>query len=82
MSGDSGCLFGNGDSDSLGIEEVVVLPNTFFYSSAVIVHEPFQPHAMRTESEPLLTLWAWQDDISFESYRFEPDGVDANGVPI
>ena len=52
------------------------------HPGTVIVHEPFQPHAMRTGSEPLLTLWAWQDDISFESYRFEPDGVDANGVPI
>ena len=48
----------------------------------VIVHEPFQPHAMRTGSEPLLTLWAWQGDIGFESYRFEPEGVDANGVAI
>ena len=49
---------------------------------AVIVHEPWQPHAMRTASVPLLTLWAWQGDVNFESYRFEPDGLDENGVAI
>lgn len=48
----------------------------------VIVHEPFQPHAMRTAHEPLLSLWAWQGDISPDSYRFEPAGVDDKGQPI
>ena len=48
----------------------------------VIVHEPWQPHAMRTADTSLLTLWAWQGDTSFASYRFEPDGFDKNGVAI
>ena len=48
----------------------------------VIVHEPWQPHAMRTDQEPLLTLWIWQGDISFDSYRYEPAGLDEQGNPL
>jgi len=48
-----------------------------------VVHIPsWTPHAIRTGAEPLLTLWVWMGDVSFESYRFEPAGFDAQGAPI
>jgi quercetin dioxygenase-like cupin family protein len=37
----------------------------------LIHHLPNQPHAMRTQKEPLLALWGWLGDIGFESYRIE-----------
>ena len=48
-----------------------------------VVHIPsWTPHAIRTDAEPVLTLWVWMGDVSFESYRFEPAGFDAQGIPI
>ena len=35
---------------------------------AFIYHAPNQPHAIRTETTPLLTLWGWSGDISAASY--------------
>jgi len=40
-------------------------PQTFIH------HRSSQPHAMRTQKEPLLALWAWVGDIGFESYGIE-----------
>ena len=40
----------------------------------LIHHQPSQPHAMRTQKEPLLALWAWVGDIGFESYEIEKQG--------
>ena len=37
----------------------------------LIHHRPSQPHAMRTQNEPLLALWAWFGDIGFDSYEIE-----------
>jgi len=37
----------------------------------LIHHRPSQPHAMRTQNEPLLALWAWIGDIGFDSYEIE-----------
>jgi len=35
----------------------------------LIHHLPNQPHAMHTQKEPLLAIWAWIGDIGFESYE-------------
>jgi len=37
----------------------------------LIHHKSNQPHATRTQKEPLLALWAWVGDIGFESYEIE-----------
>jgi len=37
----------------------------------LIHHLPAQPHAMRTQKQPLLALWGWIGDIGFESYEIE-----------
>ncbi len=48
-----------------------------------VVHIPsWTPHAIRTDGEPVLTLWVWMGDVSFDAYRFEPAGFDAKGDPI
>lgn len=48
-----------------------------------VVHVPsWTPHAIRTGDEPVLTLWVWMGDVSFDAYRFEPAGFDADGNPI
>ena len=48
-----------------------------------VVHIPsWTPHAIRTGDEPVLTLWVWMGDVSFDAYRFEPAGFDAKGEPI
>lgn len=48
-----------------------------------VVHIPsWTPHAIRTDDEPVLTLWVWMGDVSFDAYRFEPAGFDAHGNPI
>ena len=48
-----------------------------------VVHIPsWTPHAIRTDEEPVLTLWVWMGDVSFDAYRFEPAGFDAQGKPI
>lgn len=48
-----------------------------------VVHVPsWTPHAIRTDAEPLLTLWVWMGDVDFGAYRFEPAGFEADGRPI
>lgn len=48
-----------------------------------VVHIPsWTPHAIRTDDEPVLTLWVWMGDVSFDAYRFEPAGFDGEGHPI
>ena len=42
---------------------------------------PWQAHAIRTGPAPLLMLWAWFGDISFDAYRTEPDALDIDGRP-
>ncbi len=37
----------------------------------LVHHKSCQPHAMRTQKEPLLALWGWVGDIGFESYGIE-----------
>jgi mannose-6-phosphate isomerase-like protein (cupin superfamily) len=37
----------------------------------LIVHGPWQRHAMRTAAEPLLAMWAWTGDLNTESYRVD-----------
>lgn len=34
-----------------------------------IHHVSWQPHAMKTTNEPLLTMWCWTGDISYDSYE-------------
>jgi len=41
------------------------------YPGSLIHHLPNQPHAMRTQKQPLLALWGWVGDIGFESYQIE-----------
>ena len=46
-----------------------------------VVHQPgsiihinsWEPHAIRSRTEPLLMLWAWLGDIDFACYRLEED---------
>jgi len=48
-----------------------------------VVHcQPWIPHAIRSGKKPLLMLWAWVGDISFQAYRIEPNAFDDNGDPI
>jgi dimethylpropiothetin dethiomethylase len=37
-------------------------------AGAFIHHKPHQPHAMLTESKPVLTMWGWVGDITSSSY--------------
>lgn len=37
----------------------------------LIVHGPWQRHAMRTGAEPLLAMWAWTGDLNTSSYRVD-----------
>lgn len=34
-----------------------------------IHHTSWEAHSMKTTSEPLLSLWCWSGDISYESYK-------------
>ncbi len=41
-----------------------------------IHHASWQPHAMRTVSQPLLAMWGWTGNIDYGQYRIvssEPD---------
>jgi mannose-6-phosphate isomerase-like protein (cupin superfamily) len=40
---------------------------------SLIRHAPWQRHAMKTATEPLLAMWVWTGDLSMVSYRI--DGV-------
>jgi hypothetical protein len=35
----------------------------------VIHHLPFQPHAIKTRTMPLLAFWGWAGDIGADSYH-------------
>lgn len=35
---------------------------------SLIHHAPWQPHAIRTLSTPLLVLWGWTGDLEFSTY--------------
>jgi len=48
-----------------GINDGPALPGTLIH------HSPFERHATRTVAEPLLALWSWTGDITFESYGIE-----------
>ncbi|MGB1156980.1 MAG: dimethylsulfonioproprionate lyase family protein [Alphaproteobacteria bacterium] len=37
-----------------------------------VLHQAWEDHATRTEDEPLLALWSWRGNISFESYTMDP----------
>jgi len=39
-------------------------PGTFIH------HSSWESHAMTTKSEPLLTVWCWTGNISFDAYKF------------
>lgn len=39
-------------------------------TGCLIKHEPMETHQMKTEGEPLLAMWGWYGDISFDSYHF------------
>ena len=42
------------------------------YCPGSLVHHPStQPHAITTQDEMLLSVWAWFGDLSFDSYCFE-----------
>ncbi len=48
-----------------------------------IVHcQSWLPHAIRSGKEPLLMLWAWFGNISFETYRIESNAFEEDGTPI
>jgi quercetin dioxygenase-like cupin family protein len=38
-------------------------------AGSFIHHLPYQPHAIRTDKIPLLTIWGWTGDIAAHSYR-------------
>ena len=38
-------------------------------AGSFIHHLPYQPHAIRTDKTPLLTIWGWTGDIAARSYR-------------
>lgn len=42
-------------------------------SGTLIHHTPYQLHAMRTHSVPLLALWSWTGNLAFETYSFVTD---------
>lgn len=44
-------------------------------AGSFILHESRQDHATRTEAEPILTLWSWTGDISFDSYSMDTAGA-------
>jgi len=50
-----------------GSEPAVVAP-----MKKLIRHLSWQPHAMRTEGEPLLALWLWTGDLSIGQYNLCP----------
>lgn len=37
----------------------------------LIRHAPYERHATRTGPQPLLALWAWTGDLSFDSYGID-----------
>ncbi|HXQ40135.1 MAG TPA: dimethylsulfonioproprionate lyase family protein [Candidatus Udaeobacter sp.] len=37
----------------------------------LIRHAPWERHAMRTDSEPLLAMWSWTGDLSVSAYRVD-----------
>jgi quercetin dioxygenase-like cupin family protein len=37
----------------------------------LIRHAPWERHAMRTDSEPLLAMWGWTGDLSVSTYRVD-----------
>ena len=42
-------------------------------SGTLIHHAPYQSHAMRTHDLPLLALWSWTGNLSFQTYGFVTD---------
>jgi hypothetical protein len=48
-----------------GISDAPELPGTLIH------HTPFERHATRTIDEPLLALWSWTGDLTFDSYGIE-----------
>ena len=42
-------------------------------SGSLIRHAPYQPHAMLTHGAPLLALWSWTGNLSFDTYSYVAD---------
>lgn len=42
-------------------------------TGCLIQHESMETHQMKTKEAPLLAIWGWYGDISFESYHFTDD---------
>ena len=47
-----------------------------------VVHcQSWLPHAIRSGNEPLLMLWAWFGNTSFNAYKIEPNAFNDDGSP-
>jgi hypothetical protein len=45
-------------------------------------HRRCQPHAIRTESTPILAIWGWIGDIGAESYKIRADPTSALAMTL
>ena len=50
-------------------------------AGSFILHGSREDHATRSEAEPILTLWSWTGDISFESYSMDEAAVAPPAMP-
>ena len=48
---------------------------------SVVYCKSWLPHAIRSGNEPLLMLWAWFGNTSFNAYKIEPNAFSDDGTP-
>ena len=50
-------------------------------AGSFILHGSREDHATRSEAEPILALWSWTGDISFESYSMDEAAMSPPAMP-
>ncbi|MAE99105.1 MAG: hypothetical protein CME00_03080 [Geminicoccus sp.] len=50
-------------------------------AGSFILHGSREDHATRSEAEPILALWSWTGDISFESYSMDEAAMAPPAMP-